>query len=220
MSVSRTGLSPLARGNRLPAVGRLGAQGPIPARAGQPPNHRSACRPIRAYPRSRGATEGRRKEWQAAGGLSPLARGNRFGHPRNHAPHGPIPARAGQPLPEEAGGAGTRAYPRSRGATQSLTAHSLAVRGLSPLARGNLGDAPEALGRQGPIPARAGQPATFDAPTSTITAYPRSRGATTANTSHSWPVQGLSPLARGNHGVVLLVDPLLGPIPARAGQPS
>ena len=50
------GLSPLARGNRLAALQNPSAQGPIPARAGQPPRSQMRLRRRRAYPRSRGAT--------------------------------------------------------------------------------------------------------------------------------------------------------------------
>src|SRR5207244_2825409 len=51
-------------------------------------------------------------------------------------------------------------------------------------------------------------------------AYPRSRGAT-SNVAVSYaPVQGLSPLARGNRGGAEGLCNRVRPIPARAGQPS
>ena len=91
------GLSPLARGNRGCAVGGGRANGPIPARAGQPGLVSSATHKIGAYPR--------------------FARGNPWSTSRRRPNGGPIPARAGQPLSGSLHPFGKWAYPRSRGAT-------------------------------------------------------------------------------------------------------
>ena len=133
--------------------------------------------------------------------------------------HGPIPARAGQPGGRWQAGWPTRAYPRSRGATKLDKLSPVYHSGLSPLARGNHKPIAAARYAWGPIPARAGQPRTHAAPTSTCGAYPRSRGATSCSYRFaSWP-GGLSPLARGNqHGIERRLC-IIGPIPARAGQP-
>ena len=53
---STVGLSPLARGNPVVCGDRLGVNGPIPARAGEPSSGRSWADISRAYPRSRGGT--------------------------------------------------------------------------------------------------------------------------------------------------------------------
>ena len=50
------GLSPLARGNQPVLSSNLQRPGPIPARAGQPPELGAGAVDKRAYPRSRGAT--------------------------------------------------------------------------------------------------------------------------------------------------------------------
>ena len=50
-------------------------------------------------------------------------------------------------------------------------------------------------------------------------ASPRARGTHTPPPPPMPEAQGLSPLARGNHGVVDRPALALGPIPARAGQP-
>ena len=72
----RHGLSPLARGNQGSGAHRVGAGGPIPARAGEP-NASANIQPLgRAYPRSRGGTTSCTACMTAAKGLSPLARGN------------------------------------------------------------------------------------------------------------------------------------------------
>ena len=133
--------------------------------------------------------------------------------------HGPIPARAGQPGGRWQAGWPTRAYPRSRGATAHAQCCLPHRWGLSPLARGNrqiqrLGQPPP-----GPIPARAGQPHPHVPYCALQRAYPRSRGATTCALRAGYPGPGLSPLARGNLGLVLLGCGFRGPIPARAGQP-
>ena len=153
------GLSPLARGNQELTLGEKTWEGPIPARAGQPP---WACGPQaypRAYPRSRGATPSRPDFMRASAGLSPLARGNQAHGVSKKSWDGPIPARAGQPAADAVPIGGDGAYPRSRGATVSTRSHEAAGRGLSPLARGNPAPRRRRLGIFGPIPARAGQPA-------------------------------------------------------------
>ncbi len=112
--------------------------------------------------------------------------------------HGPIPARAGQPAPGLLRRCQTRAYPRSRGATRMASISCGVRRGLSPLARGNLFDPPLFSACVGPIPARAGQPASGFSVRCLARAYPRSRGATAARRIQYIQRRGLSPLARGN----------------------
>ena len=213
------GLSPLARGNPALWCGRRSSSGPIPARAGQPLRHRGGERGQGAYPRSRGATFHRRNGAQLAQGLSPLARGNlAFGFPC-FAVAGPIPARAGQPHATRPTSNQSRAYPRSRGATGHGDILIGEYKGLSPLARGNQGHEAKRNRREGPIPARAGQPRARRQAQCLLWAYPRSRGATQC-VAHERPQGlGLSPLARGNHSGRQCQNRAAGPIPARAGQP-
>ena len=112
------------------------------------------------------------------------------------------------------------AYPRSHGATRNAGEETLGHGGLSPLARGNL----KAFRKQGdafgPIPARTGQPGCPEPPGRCSRAYPRSHGATKAMGAKAANVVGLSPLARGNQKPLLKPSVLMGPIPARTGQPS
>ncbi len=100
--------------------------------------NRSGLAPVRAYPRSRGATHRWANEALAVLGLSPLARGNQGHQLVWHAGGGPIPARAGQPTTSMSSSAAARAYPRSRGATAGQGEVVCHDQGLSPLARGNL----------------------------------------------------------------------------------
>ena len=152
-------------------------------------------------------------------GLSPLARGNPCQVLDTATTYGPIPARAGQPRSTASLAPPSRAYPRSRGATGLRRCSCCLLRGLSPLARGNLH---ALLGRDvvvGPIPARAGQPYQVASRSSWAGAYPRSRGATKMPQSEASATTGLSPLARGNRPRLAGQLDRFRPIPARAGQP-
>ena len=153
------GLSPLARGNRQWPTRHQLCSGPIPARAGQPTSPTPSACAIGAYPRSRGATHKPAVDKAWGQGLSPLARGNLRKHRTTARTRGPIPARAGQPRSLRGSIPCARAYPRSRGATDTADAARLRPYGLSPLARGNLRAALVQAAQTGPIPARAGQPA-------------------------------------------------------------
>ena len=73
---ARQGLSPLARGNPQEASGNQIVQGPIPARAGEPPMSTKQDNFLGAYPRSRGGTYLVDVDLALNQGLSPLARGN------------------------------------------------------------------------------------------------------------------------------------------------
>ena len=80
------------------------------------------------------------------------------------------------------------------------------LRGLSPLARGNLG---AVLGQRkgyGPIPARAGEPGWSARAPFLNTAYPRSRGGTVSKPNQIAHHLGLSPLARGNRDQKATLD--------------
>ena len=213
------GLSPLARGNHWRQGGRGRAEGPIPARAGQPKTCAASWTRARAYPRSRGATTQHTSGQYGDKGLSPLARGNRAGWSVNDARSGPIPARAGQPLRRRGETDRDWAYPRSRGATAAKGQGDEDVKGLSPLARGNRAFVGITDAVRGPIPARAGQPWACLGGCRSPRAYPRSRGATRDGGVRSQAARGLSPLARGNLTAATAKSIRPGPIPARAGQP-
>ena len=200
-------------------MGRPAYQGPIPARAGQPSLHPSRKNLRFAYPRSRGATIPYCCMFRFIWGLSPLARGNPHREHGDVCGPGPIPARAGQPPECSARASPGRAYPRSRGATDTSLIADWAEYGLSPLARGNRGQRWARYSSVGPIPARAGQPPSGEHHDGPTRAYPRSRGATCDGPRHGQQPEGLSPLARGNLDLVLQQRVVVGPIPARAGQP-
>ncbi len=93
-------------------------------------------------------------------------------------------------------------------------------KGLSPLARGNLGRGQCIGAGLGPIPARAGEPYARRCSKHPCWAYPRSRGGTDGLTKLARLGEGLSPLARGNLGSCAHSAKCPGPIPARAGEPT
>ena len=177
-SYNVSGLSPLARGNHGVEEICRWFEGPIPARAGQPVLYVRPHGRVRAYPRSRGATGSMGPSPVATQGLSPLARGNLCATASCSIAHGPIPARAGQPVRSMRPSIELRAYPRSRGATCKPSWPGASSTGLSPLARGNLAPASSPYRRSRPIPARAGQPSEATQKWEHGRAYPRSRGAT------------------------------------------
>ena len=153
-------------------------------------------------------------------GLSPLTRGNRRANELARQPLGPIPAHAGEPLLHRTGYRVGGAYPRSRGGTHKAGIAELRDWGLSPLTRGNPAQ-PGALPTTfGPIPAHAGEPRMCSRRDSPSGAYPRSRGGTLGRRLRRLLAQGLSPLTRGNRRVVVEIQPVLGPIPAHAGEPT
>ena len=173
-----------------------------------------------AYPRSHGATFNERLFMAGNQGLSPLARGNLLIAPSAGLVLGPIPARTGQPgvvvhIPDR-----HTAYPRSHGATLGLWLTATQHQGLSPLARGNPQHPFKLRGIQGPIPARTGQPGQVPSLAGLWGAYPRSHGATVSKEQKDWIAYGLSPLARGNQTHAYVQPQIVGPIPARTGQPD
>ena len=219
-SRSRRGLSPRARGNLHCEPLPLEHAGPIPASAGQPGPSDGLTAGGRAYPRERGATGPYFHDANSRRGLSPRARGNPAEPQAPGAGEGPIPASAGQPGHRGAEEGLQGAYPRERGATQSMWKRTMPSAGLSPRARGNLTVAVSSGVLKGPIPASAGQPPPLLQPARVIWAYPRERGATPLAHGDRGFGGGLSPRARGNQGTVLLPGSPWGPIPASAGQPA
>ena len=91
---------------------------------------------------------------------------------------GPVPADAGEPGFGEGTQAGRGAYPRGRGGTRTGPGVAGVMRGLSPRTRGNRGWRVALPGRQGPIPADAGEPASPNNANFRQRAYPRGRGGT------------------------------------------
>ena len=193
------GLSPRVRGNprqplRTPAKVR-----PIPACAGEPLLGQLPRRPWRAYPRVCGGTAPVVGLLVVGGGLSPRVRGNLIQAHRVRQRIRPIPACAGEPLPQALLLQVVGAYPRVCGGTTSPHRENGQVRGLSPRVRGNQVYGPlRQLGKR-PIPACAGEPTSQPEVMPAGAAYPRVCGGTSASASPRPSFRGLSPRVRGNH---------------------
>ena len=110
------------------------------------------------YPRLRGGTCTAVPSRLATMGLSPLARGNQHPGVLGVPLQGSIPACAGEPILTERGDRYGRVYPRLRGGTRDVFDEDEGLRGLSPLARGNLSHRAVGHALAGSIPACAGEP--------------------------------------------------------------
>ncbi len=74
-------------------------------------------------------------------------------------------------------------------------------------------------GREGPIPADAGEPCSARTKSRGSRAYPRGRGGARDVSGHQGGLQGLSPRTRGSRWETVQAKPATGPIPADAGEP-
>ena len=152
------GLSPRVRGNLAPRILECTDDGSIPARAGEPTQHRSGPPDRWVYPRACGGTVNGTFGNIIGLGLSPRVRGNpRVGLvQRGYA--GSIPARAGEPATGLPAPTKWWVYPRACGGTATCP-HLLArTAGLSPRVRGNRIQPPQHFVYIRSIPARAGEP--------------------------------------------------------------
>ena len=111
------GLSPRVRGNRLKYIIELGAEGSIPARAGEPAALLSDNDRTTVYPRACGGTGWTPAPCSADTGLSPRVRGNLNASPGPVGRRGSIPARAGEPVRSISAVKMRAVYPRACGGT-------------------------------------------------------------------------------------------------------
>ena len=157
MCAQAAGLSPRARGNPLIVLTRSLHIGSIPACAGESRTDRNCPCIVRVYPRVRGGIYKSGRGTVPEAGLSPRARGNQVSGFSGRVVWGSIPACAGESRPlrpqQVAGGV----YPRVRGGIIAGYFFLAVCSGLSPRARGNLGDEIGEVGDAGSIPACAGE---------------------------------------------------------------
>ena len=136
------GLSPRVRGNPAEDAKAGPMGGSIPVCAGEPRAARTAASRERVYPRVCGGTTSRAPCFPTRRGLSPRVRGNPVPSVAVGAPVGSIPACAGEPPPDSAGGFVHMVYPRVCGGTSAGKRFRSHYAGLSPRVRGNLGYPP------------------------------------------------------------------------------
>jgi len=131
------GLSPRTRGSQTLRGLAEDHFGPIPADAGEPRDTAGAARRRGAYPRGRGGAVVAPVPVSKSQGLSPRTRGSRQARLPAQRAAGPIPADAGEPVPEFKCFGQSGAYPRGRGGAQALAVEPLCQQGLSPRTRGS-----------------------------------------------------------------------------------
>ncbi len=133
---------------------------------------------------------------------------------------GSIPARAGEPRDWCNRHFGGTVYPRACGGTalpSSVAAHNA---GLSPRVRGNPSRLWASMNCIRSIPARAGEPVLPCSAARRRAVYPRACGGTPCMILRPYQTEGLSPRVRGNPVRLSGASPVLGSIPARAGEPA
>ena len=214
------GLSPRVRGNLDPQPGDEVSQGSIPACAGEPTGMVPAPVQVRVYPRVCGGTDSCQRRYHDPGGLSPRVRGNRVRLQTPRIRLGSIPACAGEPTCRRQCHRRCRVYPRVCGGTRQEAKDVAMQDGLSPRVRGNPSHRPRQPGRQGSIPACAGEPVDFLQLRRPIRVYPRVCGGTLDGLHRDSAHRGLSPRVRGNPARPPSLSPLRWSIPACAGEPS
>ena len=174
----REGLSPRVRGNPPRRSLLLGGIRSIPARAGEPGRCAGGTDRRRVYPRACGGTACPCRILGKSAGLSPRVRGNQRRRRRPLVSPGSIPARAGEPLGLVSPHCGHWVYPRACGGTELGAVFDRSGSGLSPRVRGNPQGVGHREGRDGSIPARAGEPAARTRKMYWIRVYPRACGGT------------------------------------------
>ena len=92
--------------------------------------------------------------------------------------------------------------------------------GLSPRGRGNRQQLVGDVDRQRSIPAGAGEPGPGARRRVSTPVYPRGGGGTEAHIVEITAQDGLSPRGRGNHNNPNRPHPIIGSIPAGAGEPE
>ena len=213
------GLSPRVRGNPQLDTPDKDGERPIPACAGEPRQASDRLDALPAYPRVCGGTLWLAPVWDSHEGLSPRVRGNPSPALPTTAATRPIPACAGEPLPQLHAPVPAQAYPRVCGGTAAPSPAAATKTGLSPRVRGNLGDEPLAIVHQRPIPACAGEPRCTASARCRREAYPRVCGGTPCFLRPLDAAEGLSPRVRGNRYDSKQKVDAARPIPACAGEP-
>ena len=219
MSTRCRGLSPRGRGSLRPAQRRHQRQGSIPARAGEPGRGLSADHRHEVYPRAGGGAFLPGTMVGSHCGLSPRGRGSlRIGR---EAPDrlGSIPARAGEPSASRRATSACRVYPRAGGGAHAAQPVAQPGGGLSPRGRGSQDERSRSVRCRGSIPARAGEPVSWQCERCSGRVYPRAGGGARISKGGRPACAGLSPRGRGSPPPRPAGPPAPRSIPARAGEP-
>ena len=214
-----TGLSPRMRGSLFDPDPRFERARSIPAYAGEPTICRCRRSTSGVYPRVCGGACFLDCLRAIAEGLSPRMRGSLPGLPLHDPRIGSIPAYAGEPRDGKCVALKKGVYPRVCGGALYRSADRHTPAGLSPRMRGShlRGQLQGQLFRS--IPAYAGEPEVHRMGAAHFGVYPRVCGGAIAGTQSSPRRPGLSPRMRGSLDSARTVHPILGSIPAYAGEP-
>ena len=155
-----------------------------------------------------------------AGGLSPRVWGNPRCISTAAVTLRSIPACAGEPRPSASPARCGKVYPRVCGGTLTGATPVAPFQGLSPRVRGNPTADAAGPGRQGSIPACAGEPPVVSVSPSNPGVYPRVCGGTAGIRILAAGQAGLSPRVRGNRRRGGPKPAGGGSIPACAGEPN
>ena len=214
------GLSPRVRGSLASGVDDGQMEGSIPACAGEPAVRGRRLGVLRVYPRVCGGATGMTPHPRLVLGLSPRVRGSRRPRSRPTSLEGSIPACAGEPLSKHSQCSFHGVYPRVCGGAIKQAFTVQFSWGLSPRVRGSLQHPDVRPMPFGSIPACAGEPCIPGRPPMFAGVYPRVCGGACAGVPIAPSYPGLSPRVRGSRLNEITRRPLLGSIPACAGEPS
>ncbi len=186
------------RGNLNPIALQLGAEGSIPACAGEPRLEWQMVDWLGVYPRVCGGTVEVKRPIDGDNGLSPRVRGNQAVPLFVYRHDGSIPACAGEPPAERPETPSCAVYPRVCGGTFYAHYDGQGGAGLSPRVRGNQQRMTRDAYDGHSIPACAGEPGCRGCACRCWAVYPRVCGGTRGAGGEANMMAGLSPRVRGN----------------------
>ena len=193
------GSSPLTRGKSSAEGSQPLPSGLIPAHAGKMGHRLGEGGDRRAHPRSRGENAAYVGDVPNDTGSSPLTRGKSRSRRRCIGACRLIPAHAGKISPACSSTPPRRAHPRSRGENSWKLKGKAITSGSSPLTRGKLDGAINAVVNLGLIPAHAGKIRHPPRGNRHPEAHPRSRGENETDAGIEIEARGSSPLTRGKY---------------------
>ena len=212
------GTSPRVRGKLGEGLAAVGAEGYIPARAGE-----AAVSALRGpspgvHPRACGGSARVDRIGPDAWGTSPRVRGKRRRRRRRRGWTRYIPARAGEASAAWSMWRLWGVHPRACGGSPVFRANKSYISGTSPRVRGKPGAARPPPKGAGYIPARAGEALRRSRRTGRKRVHPRACGGSRRASLTGYPRPGTSPRVRGKRAAARCSFRASRYIPARAGE--